>query len=360
MDDKLMARREGLREQTIIIEDCTAELKKLLNVSVFSGMPFNLFLKKAFELIDEKTEEITENDLRLSARVTLKRYARIEFAKMRSVLLSRANFSFLALMLVQKIWNSETAKAKEDAYKSLQIIEPQFRDYQPEFAPGKGKSWRWGLPLNEYMQDYMKKVDEAAKMLAKDSAKDLDGLPLRLKAELYVRQQFHLEEMQKLREDGVEYVWISAHENCSPRCRPNQGKLYSMNGRTGVLNGIPFRPIEAATDIYEITKKGKIYKNGTLSGFGCRHYTIPYNKNGERPPKLNDERIEQAWAIEKEQRRLERDVFHLRENYYAYKGNDDIKAQKFYRAAAEKKREYINFCKKNDIAWYPDRIRVEP
>lgn len=360
MDDKLLARREGLREQTIIIEDCTAELKRLINKSVFSGTSVVLFLWKAFELIDEKTDEITEEDLKISARTTLKSFARVEFTKLRATLTSKAGFSFVALFLVKKIFNSESAKDKQEAYERLQFIEPRFQNYQPVFAPGKGRSWRWGVPLNEYMKSYMSKVDEAARLLANDSVKDIDGLPLRLKSELYVRQQFHIEEMKNLRENNIEYVWISSHENCSPRCQPNQGRLYSMNGTNGVLDGIPYRPIEAATNIYVTTKKGKVYKNGTLSGFGCRHYTIPYERNGTRPPKLSDERVERAWAIEKEQRRLERAVFHLREKYYAFQGNNDVLSQKYYKAAANKKDEYIEFCRENDIAWYPSRIRVDP
>ena len=361
MADEPRALREGLREQTIIIEDTTAELKRLLNKAVFGGMSETEFIKKADKLILDGTEEMKDETLKSNARAILRRFARTQFKKLRAALIgNRVGFSFAALALVRRIWNDDTAQGKAEAYRALQRVEPVFSEIQIEFAPGKGKSWRWATPLNGYMQDYMKAVDNTARMLAKDSPKDIDGLPLRLKSEMYVRNQWQEENMRRLRESGERFVWISSHENCSERCQPYQGKLYSTDGTAGVHDGIRFQPLENATDRYEITKAGKVYKNGTLSGFNCRHYTIPYRRDGERPPKLRDERIEKARAIEQEQRRLERRVYHLREKYDAYKGNDDIKSAKYYRAAAEAKKEYIRFCRENEIAWYPSRIQVNP
>lgn len=361
MADEPRALREGLREQTIIIEDTTAELKRLLNKAVFGGMSEAEFIKRADKLILDGTEEITADGLKTNARTVLRRFARREFNRLRAALIgNRVGFSFAALALVRKIWNDDTTQGKAEAYRALKRIEPAFAGIQIEFAPGRGKSWRWGTPLNGYMQDYMKAVNETSRMLAEDTAKDTDGLPLRLKSEIYVRHEWQEENMRRLRESGERFVWISAHENCSKRCQPYQSKLYSTDGTSGVHDGIRFQPLENATDRYEVTKAGKVYKNGTLSGFNCRHYTIPYRRDGERPPKLKDERIEQARAIEQKQRRLERKVYHLREKYYAYKGNDDIKSAKYYRAAAEAKKEYIRFCRENEVAWYPSRIQVNP
>ena len=87
------------------------------------------------------------------------------------------------------------------------------------------------------------------------------------------------------------------------------------------------------------TKAGVTYKNGTLSGFNCRHYTIPYHEDGVRPVKLTDERVEKARAIEQEQRRLERRVYHLREKYYAFKDQNEKRALNYYRQAAQAKRD---------------------
>ena len=361
MTDEPRALREGLREQTIIIEDTTAELKRLLNQAVFGGMLEAEFIKKADKLILDSTDEMKDDTLKANARAILRRFARTQFKKLRAILIgNRAGFSFAALALVKRIYNAESAKDKETAYRALQRIEPQFADVQMTFEPGRAGTWRWATPLRMYSEDYMNAVDRAAEMLANDSPKDIDGLPLRLKSEMYVRYQWQQENMRELRESGVKLVWISSHENCSKRCQAYQGRLYSMDGTSGVRGNTRYVPIEEATDRYYTTKAGVTYKNGTLSGFNCRHYTIPYTEDGERPPKLTDERIEKARAIEQEQRRLERRVYHLREKYYAFKDQNEKRALNYYRQAAQAKRDYVCFCRENEVAWYPSRIRVNP
>lgn len=356
------ALKESLREQTIIIEDCTAELKALLSKAVFNATPFNDYLRKADELIDKRLKEISESELKKSAEETLKRFARREFGRLRANLMAKPGFNFVALALVKKIWNSEGAKDKQKAFEQLRSIEPSIERLPPiQFEAGTGNSRRWGVPLNEYMQTYMERVNSTCRMLADDTAKDSDGLGLRLKSELYVRNRWQQDNINKLKESGAKLVWISSHVNCSERCQQFQGKLYSMDGTSGTTeDGYSYVPLETATDRYSMTKKGKTYKNGTLTGFGCRHYTIPYEPRGITPETFDSSDVEKARAIEKEQRRLEREVYRARENYYAWRGNNSDVAKKFYHKAAEKKKEYISFCQENEIAWYPSRIQVKP
>lgn len=356
------ALKESLREQTIIIEDCTAELKALLNKAVFNATPFNNYLRKAEELIKKRLAEITESELRKSAEETLKRFARREFGRLRANLMAKQNFNFVALALVMKIWNSESANDKRVAFEQLQTIEPNLARLPPiEFQEGIGNSRRWGLPLNEYMQTYIERVNSTCRMLADDVAKDSDGLSLRLKSELYVRYKWQQDNLERLKASGIRLVWISSHINCSERCQDYQGRLYSMDGTSGRTgDGHSYVPLEVATDRYTMTKSGKTYRNGTLTGFGCRHYTIPYEPHGITPETFDDSEIEKARAIEKEQRRLEREVYHAREQYYAWRGNNRGVAMKYYHKAAAKRKEYIKFCTDNEVAWYPDRIQVKP
>lgn len=356
------ALKESLREQTIIIEDCTAELKALLNKAVFNATAFNSYLREADKLIDDRLAEMTDDDLKKSAAETLKRFARREFGRLRANLMAKQNFNFVAMALVMKIWNSESAKDKRVAFERLQTIEPSLARLPPiEFQEGRGNSRRWGLPLNEYMSSYMERVNSTCRMLAQDVAKDSDGLSLRLKSELYVRYKWQMDNLQKLKDSGVRLVWISSHVNCSERCQDYQGRLYSMDGTSGTTDdGHSYVPLEVATDRYTMTRSGKTYRNGTLTGFGCRHYTITYEPHGITPETFDDSEIEKARAIEKEQRRLEREVYHAREDYYSWCGNNVIMATKYYYKAAGKRKEYIKFCTDNGVAWYPDRIKVNP
>lgn len=355
------ALKENLREQTIIIEDCTADLKALLNKRVYDGTTYERFVKEADNLIEDGLKEVADDEMRINALSILRGFARREFKRLRASLASKVGFSFLALKCVLTIWNSKDVAPKQKAYKTLQTIEPQFADMPQKFESGAGQSWRWATPLNTYMQDYMKIVRQTSALLAQDRAKGEDGLSLRLKSELYVRAKWQEDNMRKLRKSGARLVWISSHVNCSERCEPYQGRLYSLDGSSGVTeDGYQFQPIETATDRYTTTKAGKMYKNGTLSGFGCRHFTIPYKTNGETPLTYDSSEIEKARKIEEEQRRLEREVYHARENYYSYKGNDNVRARTWYRKAAEAKQTYIDFCNKHEVAWFPDRIKVYP
>lgn len=356
------ALKEGLREQTIIIEDCTAELKAMLSKAVFSTTALNSFLEKAYRLIDERLSEMTDEDLKKSAEETLKHFARKEFGRLRANLMAKQGFNFIALALVMKIWNSDSANDKQAAFEKLQAIEPSLARLPPtQFEQGRGNSRRWGLPLNEYMDTYMERVNSTCRMLANDVAKDSDGLSLRLKSELYVRYKWQQDNLDRLKASGQKLVWISSHVNCSERCQDYQGRLYSMDGTSGrTEDGHSYVPLEVATDRYYTTKKGRVWKNGTLTGFGCRHYTIPYEPHGVTPETFDDSEIEEALAIEKEQRRLEREVYHAREDYYSYRGNNTVLAMKYYRKAMIKRKEYIKFCTDNKVAWYPSRIQVNP
>ena len=66
----------ALREQTIIIEDTTAELKRLLNQAVFGGMLEAEFVKKADKLILDSTEEMKDDTLKANARSILRLFLR--------------------------------------------------------------------------------------------------------------------------------------------------------------------------------------------------------------------------------------------------------------------------------------------
>lgn len=363
-ENKSILATSPLRTMTIILEDCTSEIKRLLNKAIFQNMPYDIYLKEADKVIIEQTEELDDNEFRADTRRILRRFARTEYDKLKSRLTGlMVGFSFVALAAVKKIYNSESASDKEVAFRVLQTIEPQFQNYQVTFRPGIGAPYRWGVPLNQYMKTYMRKVETVTRMLASDTPREekegKSSISLRLKAELYVRQQWHEDMMRDLDERNIDLVWISSHENCSSRCQFYQGRLYSRKGYTGQINGVNYLPLSVATNRYTTTKAGTRYLNGTITGFGCRHYLIPY-EDGVIPLKFTDERVEQARRIEQEQRALERRVYKLRESYYASAGNDAVKARQFYNQAVTARKDYFKFCREHNIAAEPSRLKVMP
>lgn len=357
------ALKENLREQTIIIEDCTAELKSLINKRVFDGTTFANYVKEADKLIDKALKEMSDDGLKRMALERLKLFARKEFNRLRSVLIIKPSFSFVALGLVLAIFNNEEVWKKERAYRKLQRIEPTLAPEPPNFTQGLGtRSFaNMGMPMRRYMKDYMDIVNETSAFLAKDRAKDEGGLSLRLSSEIYVRNKWQEDNLQQLKSSGKRLVWISSHVNCSERCQAYQGRLYSLDGTKGrTADGHNYVPIEVATERYETTKSGHRWRNGTLTGFNCRHYTIDYEENGVTPLTYDDRAVEKARAIETKQRELERKVYHEREQYYANRDTNKKKALYFYHKAADSRKEYIDFCVSHNVAYYPDRIQVKP
>lgn len=219
-----------------------------------------------------------------------------------------------------------------------------------------------GSPMKKYMQNYMRdNVKPALDRLVGQQARDPDDVTgrntLRNRAEMEVRYQDHLDQIGNFKASGVKLVIASAHADCSDRCRPWQGRVYSLDGTRGTTDdGRAYVPLEEATDVFYTTKAGKTYKNGLL-GFNCRHYLVEYKK-GYRFPKPNAEAERREYAITQTQRRMEAAVRKWRvtadmcrnisPEWYSYARKNAIAANN----------AYIEFSKQHDRAYYPSRTKL--
>ena len=174
--------------------------------------------------------------------------------------------------------------------------------------------------------------------------------------------------IEELRANGQKLVYIEAHANCSKRCEKYQvggsmhpSGLYSLDGTSGVTaDGVKFLPLEFATnnpiDLYT-TRAGKTYQNGCITGFNCRHKLIPYVP--QQPPTIIPEKaIRERRAIELRQREMEREIRYQKRLALQTKGIYPAKAAKARAEAVRLNNEYIAFCKKHKVAFYPDRTKV--
>lgn len=131
-----------------------------------------------------------------------------------------------------------------------------------------------GVAMQKYADDYIREnVRPVLNELARQQAKDPDDVSgrnsLRNRAEMEARYQGHIDNIQRLRDSGARLVVASTHADCSERCRPWQGRVYSLDGTSGTTDdGRKYVPLETATDVWYTTKSGKRYKNGLL-GFNC-------------------------------------------------------------------------------------------
>lgn len=219
-----------------------------------------------------------------------------------------------------------------------------------------------GVPNRIYSRDYFKRyIEPVFSEILKQKALDPDDVSgsnsLRNRAEMEVRYNAHLEQIENLRAAGVKLVTCSVHADCSDRCYKWQGRVYSLDGTSGTTeDGKPYVPLETATDIYYTTKAGITYKNGLL-GFNCRHYLMPY-KAGMVIPHVSKATQQKENAINTRQRELERIVREYKEKAMIYKPFDTAVYKAAKAKAIEWRNEYIKFSHDNGRAYYPSRIEL--
>lgn len=207
----------------------------------------------------------------------------------------------------------------------------------------------------EVEKEIRRRTDEILGQEAKEEYEA--GYPsLRASAERALRWEWQQDNMEKMKASGVKLVWISTHANCSKRCQPYQGKLYSLDNTEGkTKEGYEFKPIEVATDIFQTTKTGRVWKNGCLSGFNCRHKMIKYTGTN-KPETIPDEVIKKERELEKQQRWYERTIRKMKLTLRALVDKNQKRELKIKIKALEK--EYEEFCHKNKLPYNPWRCEV--
>lgn len=345
------AKDEGLDWQTTLIDDLQTQLKILIVLAIMSGWTWAAVNLAVGKIINE-ADEIEISELRERSKRSLLNFATVEYRK-----LSTATQG-LNLGIVDKV-ESYVEKPTQRAAESLVQAMSQSGmsvDGVMEYGQPRGQWWTIEQPLKEFSKDYMKKVRSAFGELAQSSAKDdyASNVSLRNISEMTVRYERKKSEIDKL-QGKVKLVWISAHANCSKRCQDAQGKLYSLDGSNGEIEGYKYRPLEDVTDVFTTTKAGKSYRNGIIYGFNCRHYLIPYSE-GNKPLEIPADIVAKQREINETQRAMERRVRDLRELAVT----TPVKADKTWarKTAVKAYQDYKDYCKENKVAYYPSRVQV--
>lgn len=226
-----------------------------------------------------------------------------------------------------------------------------------------------GIPV---IKEYQSNVKLAVKALSAEPPKIVTTkngkayvMPVRLRAELAVRYAAAVENLQRLIDDGVLFCWISSHANCSPRCRQYQGKLYSLfqgkttingqeYGESGTIDGIPYRPINEA--LSGANNDG----NGCISGYGCRHRAIEYEKGSRPPEDFSKAEMEREYAVDKQQRAYENRIRQLKQE------EKQLRACGMDKEASAKRKQWRRLTKdyqiysiEHDRAYYPYRYLID-
>lgn len=338
----------GLNPQAETLEEAQTEIRIVVRDGYLARKPKAAINAEIQRIIKRKLKSVINAVLRSAAVRSLNAFAERQY---NTYLREFGAVPSYILLMSTLINDAPTTQAFERAASDIQ-----------RYAPETFETSARGVPLQEYSRDYFKqRVAPILERLAKENALDPDDVSgrnsLRNRAEMEVRYARHIDEIEALRAAGVKLVTSSVHADCSDRCYKWQGRVYSLDGTSGVTDdGKPYVPIEVATDVYYTTKAGKQYKNG-LFGFNCRHYLITYKPN-MIIPKISKETQKREDAVNRRQRELERNVREWRERALM---NKDIDRETYLFArkkAIEANKSYMQFSKDNGRAYYPSRVKL--
>lgn len=320
------------------------KIKEAILTGVRQGASERSIKAKVKKLIDEFCKQISDETYKMRARRVLAE----SFAKWYST--TQAAFLALPFLLLSRFDGvpKKTAVAAEKQFNRLPVdIRARIADLTPHAE--YGREW--------HDSDYRKRLKEAytryVARLADDDAKYSKHVSLRNLAEVEVRRQEIADMLGRLRSQGVRLVWASSHVDCSKRCAPWQGRLYSLDGTSGVENSTSFVPIETAINV--VDKYGNI--NG-LFGYNCRHRLVPYTKNSQAPREYTHEQMSRERAIDQRQRELEKLVRRWKERGYVLRRENKEASGKAFERARYWEDVYKKYSLSHGRAFYRERITV--
>lgn len=321
-----------------IFADAEARIKRLIVFAFFIGMSKTMLTFQIQQIVASVKKQIPSN--------LHDRYAYI------NGLIKSAN------RLIHKK-EMETLKFKSFVRKNeLNVKTPE--ELAKAYKKGSVEIEWYNKEINKYINE----INETPITTAEPGKKPIS---LWQKAELDIRHHKNMEMLDTQINSGVEYAFISSHPDCSKRCERWQGKLVSLT-KHATLSGFRVEKLDgmwvySLPDIMAQTDKYG-YHNNIISGFNCRHYTIPYIAGSKkRPPKeYTKEDVKKQRKIESDIRLREREIRSLKMKLNEYNSISDKAIERKRRALELKIRHsvanYKKYCNDNDYAWYKYRIDV--
>lgn len=229
--------------------------------------------------------------------------------------------------------------------------------------------------IKDYFKEIEKKMDEFAATPLTTFEEGKKPISLWQKAELDVRYNKQMENLDDLKKDGIKYAYLSSHPNCSKRCEVWQGALVSLtehaeSPQKTVDKGFHYKKSSFLVkrmdgkNVYSLPDIMAVvgpygYNNNIYCGFNCRHRLIPYDPEKSKPTSFDKEEVTRQREIEQRIREMERQI-RLQETrllLYRKLGEKNIvqSLEKQIKIMIEK---YKAYCEKNGYAWYQYRINI--
>lgn len=350
-----VAKNEGLPWQVVLVTDAETDLKIIIRDCVLRGETILQVNAKVTEFIRDILDKLENEKIKETVKLSFPLFATKLYYQWLSIFGIKA--AGIALLNALKAQKTAIPQKVEQTLKGL----PKTRNLSvytqgTSYAEFSDITYNRATPNQAYNLEYEKEIQRRINAIATSTAKvDYSTrYSVRASVELELRWEHNKKQIQDLKDSGVQLAWIDTHANCSERCQPWQGKLYSLNGMSGVKDGVSYQPLENATEI--IDKYG--YKNGCLTGFNCRHRLIPYKK-GFRPITIPESVINRQREIEKQQRYMERTVRRYESLALTNKIAGRTKVYKHYKSLMDKWTErYKKYSIANKVPYYPSRLDV--
>lgn len=354
--------------QALVIEDAEALILAFCKRAVLGSYSRDYFKRGVDKIIENALSWLRYDSLKEKARDGLRAYAQRCYKKERDLLLLHVT-AFAVLLKAQADKRREARplirkfnSTISEEYRSSRGFQRTLNVTIPDTA------YTSAVPLNTYYKEYSKKVEKVFTELVESNAKESyeTNVSLRNVAEMTVRYEGQLDMIESKRREGKKLVYILPHVNCSERCEKYQvggslhpSGLYSLDGTSGITSdGVKYVPLEFATDNPRdryVTKAGKVYQNGCLTGFNCRHRLGDYIP-GAKPVPIPDAAIKRQRAVEEKQREYER---RIRECKKAALIADSKEKRSYFKSKAiDLNEEYRRFSVKNKVSWHPDRVKI--
>lgn len=370
----------------LVVEDTEVRIIELAKRAMLYNYSLERYAEEVNKIIDGAQKDIKSDTLRPRIVAPLRKYALDTLNRERRLMYERA--LFYSAVMMSLTGSTDVVKARElkrnvlDKDYTAELIESQgfkemLQSLKSPLPPFDGAAWRMradnyrqGLPLDVFYKRYNEAVKETLSEIVGGDAREEYGVNINLRniAEMTVRYDHQLDMVNGLRDSGVKLVYIVPHANCSKRCEKYQvggsmhpTGLYSLDGSTGkTADGIFYRPLEFATDnpIDEyVTREGRVYQNGCITGFNCRHILQPYRPK-ETVRAIPTAVIERRREVEERQRAYEREIRYQKRLAVQASGVNNALAKRARKRARALNAAYERFSEKNRVAFYRERTRI--
>ena len=216
-----------------------------------------------------------------------------------------------------------------------------------------------------FVEDYQKRVNQEIMRIANQNVVLVNrkgrAISARNLAEMQVRYEEQVKDMERLKEKGAKFVVATSHANASTRCQPWQGKIYILDAEVGSVaikdnhyDGEP-KPIGKTQDGKDYYSLKEAMIHGFL-GYNCRHRLILYKPGMIMPKQYTTNQVSKERSIETTARSLERQIRVAKKK--SMLANNSLDRKKYQEQSKMLQDTYWQYCKEHDYPVAEWRIRV--